>query len=120
MHERCHIYTPHNGYFDISPVAAICLQWYFIKNYQMEEGIQILTTNGHKWQLHSRNSVGNYEKTKQICSPKQLIYDDVDTIESVLGLIRFASGIKCDGQEIIEDLYGLYNDQITLGDIKRN
>ena len=86
----------------------------------MEEGLKILTTNGHKWQLHGRNSVGNYERTKQVYSPNQLIYEDEETIETVLGLIRFASGIKCDGQEIIEDLYGLYNDQITLGDTNKN
>lgn len=114
VHERCELYTPHNGYFDISPVAALCVQWYLITNFQMEHGVSVITTNGHKWQLHRRNSVGNYEKTKQLCSKQQLIYTDQDTMEAVLGMVRFACGIKSDGQEIIEGLYSLYNDQIVL------
>ena len=49
VHEKVDIYTPHNGYFDISPESALTLFWYFVKNYKMEEGFKILTTNGHKW-----------------------------------------------------------------------
>ena len=120
VHEKVNTYTPHNGYFDISPSAAITLHWYFVKNYKMEEGFKILTTNGHKWQLHSTNSSGTYERTKQICSKDQVIYKDKDTIEIILGLIRFASGIKCEDQNLIENIYKLYNDQTTLKQIDKN
>lgn len=116
VHEKCQMYTPHNGYFDISPVAALCVQWYMMANFQMEHGFMVITTNGHKWQLHRRNSAGHYEKTKQLCSKDQLIYHDRDTIEAVLGMIRFAAGIKCENQEVIESLYALYNDQIVLNE----
>lgn len=107
-------YTNDNGYFDISEYAARCVQWYFIRNYQMEQGFQVMTTNGHKWQLHRRNKSGTYEKSKVLHSVDQLIYRDPEVIAGVLGLIRFACDLKCESQEIIEGLYDLYNDQAVL------
>ena len=117
VHPKGESYTPDNGYFDISEFAARCLMWYFLTNFKMEKGLEVLTTNGHKWQLHSRDSSGAYRKTKPICSEAHLIYRDEEAINSVLGMIRFACGIKSEGQSTIEQLYDLYNDQIMLKDI---
>lgn len=109
-------YSLETGYSNPSNFSAACIFWYFVINYSFQQNLKVICTNAHTWQLFELHPETGFCKTKKLKSKNKPFFENQEFIESALGMIRFAAGVKSDGQIMMEDLYEFYDEQMFLSD----
>lgn len=96
------------GFFTIGAEAAVCFLQHYNSSYHPKP-LHVITTNGHQWQLWYADERYQLRKTKVLGSNEFLIFEDIDVVQGVVGMVRYPL-IRFANEELLDNMLEM-NDQ---------